>query len=1520
MTPKTSGPDQLFLKAEDLASDFSLFPEAGGLSGHQYLKGLLSERQIKTALKKLRKMKVDKYIAATVLPSEDQSRIGSKAVLSKIEGKVLRKIENGPLYALEMYLDFGKSQRRVGFLAQNRAANNGVWMPEHHLQAVDIIREFADYSIPIVTIIDTPGADAGEIANQNNQAHAISRLITEMSLVDLPTIAIVLGNGYSGGAIPLATTNMLLSVRDGVFNTIQPRGLASIARKYNLSWQECAKYVGVSPFELCQQGYIDGIIDFVPGESGEKLQNLTNAITSGIISIENGVLDFIKQNPYVFDHYRRSISRYIEPSESLESFQQQSLLALPKNPTGQLNIFGATYRYMRYLSLRNRLRSMTLERYGRLSEQEIPTGDLSARIEKEHRDAFNQWLESPLEVRYDNALSKSWKNYQYFKNRLHKQRGKIKKFILGDPKQNFEKSIEELNLSFAFHLYNLWKAGAQYNFISLTGHLSKKGQKSSRSKGKLTVLDIIGNDDIKNSMVEECRNFIIFDLVYNNIISNLISIAKEAHEFNVISKNKVKSLLDESIAKSVAEVIKNSPSKSLPKENTAETITAEFSEWLNAFIVNPRCGELLKSIEEWKKIAFPRISETLFAVITFYFEHLLPELFRSEQSPKQYEGHINPRNIGLKDFWNRLTIAYQDLLIQDLLTRYKRTKKANTKAIIDRFFTDFQELHSNFMTSDPVNFPGFRISIEQALSKGVVPCGIITGTGVLKIKGTRRKVGVMVSNLDFQAGAFDMASAEKFCKLMVKCAAKGFPIICFVSSGGMQTKEGAGALFSMAIVNDRISRFVRDNDLPVVCFGFGDCTGGAQASFVTHPLVQTYYFSGTNMPFAGQIVVPAYLPATATLSNYLSTEEGAMQGLVKHPFFEDLDDELKEFDPNIPVATETVEDVIARVLQGELTTEDEDAIEQTKTVSHLSLMKAVNRVLLHARGCTAVKLIRGAQSKGIEIVLVQSDADMDSVAADMLGENDRLVCLGGNTSDESYLNAKSVVRIAEREKVDSLHPGIGFLSENPQFADLCGRHRLNFIGPPVHSMERMGNKSNAINTALSIDVPVVPGSHGIITSSDAARSLSEEIGYPIVIKAVHGGGGKGIKMVDSSDNFHEIFTQMMAEAKSAFGNSDLYIEKCVTSLRHIEVQILRDRLGNTKVLGLRDCSVQRNNQKIIEESGSTMLTAKLQKAAFDYSGSIADKIGYIGAGTVEFIYNLDEKSVYFMEMNTRLQVEHPVTETVTGIDIVGAQFDVAAGKSIEDMVVKAKGYAIEVRITAERTAADESGEIIFLPDPGEVTEYDFPEDKNIQIISCIGKGKVVPSYYDSMIIQLICKGKDRDATIDYLGKYLNRVSIKGICTNIPLLKQILKDKIFRAGDYDTTYLPKFLARVDKKKLIKETEEAAGDVKKAFGLDALRIEDSDEIRVLAPSSGIFYIAPSPTDPPFVNVGDSVSNEQTLCLIEAMKVFRAISLQIYNSDGAIVYPPDTNYEVVRVNTTSGQAVNTGDLLFVVKPAKG
>ncbi|MBK88227.1 MAG: carbamoyl-phosphate synthase large subunit [Gammaproteobacteria bacterium] len=1595
--------DRLFFIAESLAKDFSLFPQVAQEDGP--VPGLLSQSDINLRQEELRELNIDAYIEAVVTPAEDQGRTAAPVIIRQL-GRVLEELSSGPYYQALVLMNFGGGvERQIGFIAQDRTVELGSWMPEHHLRAADFIDRCSSRALPIVSFMDTPGADPREDANINNQAHSISRLIAEMSNVDVPNVGLVYGIGYSGGAIPLAASNVILSLRDGVFSTIQPAGLANIARRLNLSWQECAKYVGVSPYELYAQGNIDAIVDYSPTDSLDRLENLRLALIHSITNVESRTKEFVAENPYIMDHYRQSLMRYLKPSEQLQAMQSSASLALTRNPTEYLNVFGVAFRYLRYLQVRKRIKATSTQQYGRLAEQEVPKGELHTRADRERRQTFLHWLQDPDRVVYDDALSKAWRGYQDKRQAMNDERGRIAQMIFGEPKQNYENARANLLSTVGVFLYNRWKKEARGNLEALQQYLqddvstrqilqlndipdatallnaiiantdlkevlyeqfSHEGRKlldagpvedavsgfvakqlvaelnmlissgalAERAGGEsmaaqrrflseclpdlippqvigvkpvvlaeLSILDVLLNEELRADFILECQNLLLFDSVYDSVIDNLDSIAAEAQASQALSQASLTRLLDQTLDQ---ETLSENP----------EAARQRLFDWHQRIMKMSKGVEFFRAVEEWKKLSFAHLADALFVVVTHVFSVLTHSLISSERDGKAYQGKIAPRNIGRrKDFWNRLDMAYNDLQMQDVLRVIRNDNPFTYNDIIEQFFEDWEPRFDDLLSSDPCSFPGFRVSIESALNKGLPPCGVVTGFAKVKSLSQIR-VGVVLSNVQFQAGAFDMASAEKVIRLLLECAEQHLPVVCFISTGGMQTKEGAGALFSMAAVNDRITRFVRDHDLPMIVFGYGDCTGGAQASFVTHPLVQTYYLSGTSMPFAGQIVVPSNLPLHSILSNYLSANAGAMQGLVKHPFYATIDESLRRVDASIPVADESVEEVMTRVLQGRLVNQRPVVVAHRPVYTEQELVRPVRKVLIHARGCTAAKLIRIAQQQNIQVVLVQSDPDMDSAAVDQLSDNDTLVCIGGNTPDESYLNAQSVLNVAENQGADSLHPGIGFLSENSAFAELVRSHGINFVGPPVASMETMGNKSNAINTALRLKVPVVPGSHGIMTDVDRAAEVAAEIGYPILIKAVHGGGGKGIQVVESASEFQQLFHRVGIEARSAFGNGDVYLEKYVTSLRHIEAQLLRDTHGHTHVLGIRDCSVQRDKQKVIEESASTTLPEHLLQEVIRSTADIANEVDYVGAGTVEFIYDLAADAVYFMEMNTRLQVEHPVTEWVSGVDIVAQQFRIAAGESIADLPVQTNGYAMEARVNAERILKQGDGSLAFRPHPGKIEECHFPEEEGVEIIAAVGPGKFISPYYDSMVAQIIVYAESRDAAAAKLADYLGRVKLTGICTNIPLLRKILVDEIFLAGVYDTNYLPEFLQRLDIDGLIESIERGSGSTNADIDLDSLRIEASDELKVLAPATAIFYSTPSPTEPEYVSVGDEVSLDHTLCQLEAMKIFSPLCLADFNADGDL-YDPEKRYRVTRINMSNGQQVNVGDLLFVVKP---
>ncbi|MEQ9023444.1 MAG: carboxyl transferase domain-containing protein, partial [Pseudomonadales bacterium] len=388
---KTENDLILFSLAEKQAKDYALNNLKHPFNWHKRIEGLFSESAINKEVSKLKSLPVDDYIARALEPAEAGSRPSARNIVRKFRGKVHEETDIGPYYAVDMELSVGGSSRRVGILVQNRSVNNGVWAPEHHLEACRQVRAWAKRSLPIVTFMDTPGADAGQQANSANQAHSISRLIAEMTNAPVPTVGIIYGLGYSGGAIPLAATNVLLSVKTGVFNTIQPKGLASIARQYNLSWQESARYVGLSPTELFQKGVIDGVIDWSPEDKENELGALINAITSSIKAIEAAGVEFLASNKEVEKDYALTVSRAMNPKEKTTELERAADFKIRNDIAEFPSIFDHCMAYMRYLGLRSRISSSTVGTYGRLATEEIPEGDLSERQKTAREAAFDNW-------------------------------------------------------------------------------------------------------------------------------------------------------------------------------------------------------------------------------------------------------------------------------------------------------------------------------------------------------------------------------------------------------------------------------------------------------------------------------------------------------------------------------------------------------------------------------------------------------------------------------------------------------------------------------------------------------------------------------------------------------------------------------------------------------------------------------------------------------------------------------------------------------------------------------------------------------------------------------------------------------------------------------------------------------------------------------------------------------------------------------------------------------------------------
>ncbi|TYC86068.1 acetyl-CoA carboxylase biotin carboxylase subunit [Novosphingobium sp. BW1] len=445
---------------------------------------------------------------------------------------------------------------------------------------------------------------------------------------------------------------------------------------------------------------------------------------------------------------------------------------------------------------------------------------------------------------------------------------------------------------------------------------------------------------------------------------------------------------------------------------------------------------------------------------------------------------------------------------------------------------------------------------------------------------------------------------------------------------------------------------------------------------------------------------------------------------------------------------------------------------------------AIKRLLIANRGEIALRIHRAAQEMGIETVAVHSTADADAMHVRLA---DHAVCIGPPAAKDSYLNVAAIISAAEITDADAIHPGYGFLSENARFAEIVESHGIKWVGPKPEHIRTMGDKVEAKRTAGALGLPLVPGSDGAIEDFDEARKLAEEIGYPVIIKAASGGGGRGMKVVNSAEELQSQMGQARSEAAAAFGDATVYMEKYLGNPRHIEFQVFGDGEGNAVHLGERDCSLQRRHQKVLEEAPSPVITPQER----DRMGGIVSKamadMGYRGAGTIEFLWEKGE--FYFIEMNTRLQVEHPVTEAITGVDLVREQIRIADGQplSFTQDAIEFKGHAIECRINAEDPWN-------FTPSPGKVSNYHAAGGMNVRVDSGLYAGYSIPPYYDSMIGKLIVSGRSRAGAIMRLKRALGEMVIEGPKTSIPLHQALVEDPGFNAGEYTIKWLEEWLAK------------------------------------------------------------------------------------------------------------------------------
>src|SRR2546423_1609094 len=450
-----------------------------------------------------------------------------------------------------------------------------------------------------------------------------------------------------------------------------------------------------------------------------------------------------------------------------------------------------------------------------------------------------------------------------------------------------------------------------------------------------------------------------------------------------------------------------------------------------------------------------------------------------------------------------------------------------------------------------------------------------------------------------------------------------------------------------------------------------------------------------------------------------------------------------------------------------------------------------NKILIANRGEIALRVICACKELGIKTVAIQGEADGISVHVRFA---DEAICIGPPQLSLSYLNIPAVISAAEIANVDAIHPGYGLLSENANFAEVCETCNIKFIGPPPEITRLMGEKEKARAAMKKAGVPILPGSEGVLGGEGEASEWARTVGFPVIIKASAGGGGRGMRIVRSEQELPGLFNAAQSEAAAAFGNGDLYMEKYVENPRHIEFQVLADQYGTVASLGERECSIQRRHQKLLEESPSTQVTPELREEIGQMLCKTLSDVGYVNAGTIEFLMDSDRK-LYFIEMNTRIQVEHPVTEMVTDVDLVKSQILLAAGERMEDVLhgpIVHRGHAIECRINAEHPER-------FTPSAGKITAFHPPGGTGVRIDTAAYAEGVIPPYYDSLIAKLVVRGKDRSEAISRMSRALEMFIVEGIFTTIPLHRKILADPEFRAGHTDTNFIERFFARIAKEK-------------------------------------------------------------------------------------------------------------------------
>lgn len=1347
----------------------------------------------------------------------------------------------------------------VAVVGQNSTATTkaGMYTPEDHKKLIDFLDRVNVEKRVLHSYVDTPGADAGKEANQNYQSEMIAAALQRVTNMKVPHICYMVGQGGSGGAIVIkGGANRTFIVKDGFYYTIHPIGLGFIARSLKLSNQEVPQLIDCSPFELVRDGHVDGIIKTDITDKSKDLdtsdmlrlffdayKNVDEEVKE-VMHTEDAMEDYLD---YLSDVYHVGVNmdqfkkfggdKKVFVESVLDQAHKNFLELHPESIDMSYEDFVKKELWQFDERVRHKLnmeKSKQMQRY-KTAEQVLREPITDRKVDRvevkdsvDEGEASRKFVESLREQDCDYLLRKmdemqnTWRSF----NSLRKRTLKEAKKKLGKMYSVTEESnIDEQDVLIDYILYSLISGeGYAYAHDVLMPVLNKK-------EGLDDVFVLLANSDhdsaafLLSCAPEKTLKIAAFYRVLDGFATELC-------------KNPL-NLIDQLNQEKEGGDIYISGEYLLEKFDAAmEGVDINEEDFFNWFS-DKDCSEwhkkAIKFIMQYNNKVDPRRKQVA-PIIEAVLEYIRSKTTQKKSWFKSVKrnnarvllSQLNLKEVDFPNLWAMIQLTQKDRNTQWLLedvkleeqARLKKIPKTHPKLSIDYWLDylpgDFHETNGDMMPYNCLNFPKFGTRIRQNIEDETKKYKGALTTGVMKMEydGSDFEYGLALSNPGFQAGAIDQSSGIKMDELLDECMERKIPAVFVISCGGMNTKDGVGALESMARLTRKIDEYKRRTGLPVVMVAFGDSKGGFEASILNHPDVITYYLSGTDKLFAGRGTVPEFIPVNVSLVDLV---EEPKFGLLKDPRMEDYDEfygklvdiwgpekvNKANFDLN-----EELNKIFHEVTKGdfrktlaldhymEVHTKEEgsNGIDFCPKLNELEgdeLEAALERlrfdsVLIANRGVIKGKLVTACRNIGITPILMHVPADKDSLTYSVAPNKIKTV--------SSYGNSEDVIACAKLNGVEAIAYGYGFFAEDPVHHEKALKAGLINIAPPLEAVQTCSQKVKTLQAMMDAGVPVQEGSKGIVPDLDAAYEVCERIGYPVILKADTGGGGRGIKIVRKKEDLKAKWTEVKTQAASVFPTDDVFIEKFVTNARHIEFQVLRDHWGNVVVFDERDCTLQRKGQKMLEESPSSIVTPEMRAEIKKAVKTAAENLNLIGPNTVEFLLDMDTNAFSFMEVNPRIQVENEVTgirysSEKKEIDLVEWQLKIARGEKIgftqEEMdrqVENEPRHTIELRLCAEDIAKD------FAIDPGKVTDISLPKIDGVVIDLAIKKGKTLSGSYDSMFGTLIASAENREECFAKLREALEKIKVDGVFTNMPVLKVVLDDeRVCEGSDYNIKY-------------------------------------------------------------------------------------------------------------------------------------